>query len=246
MRPAFLALAVIVVCGPALAGEASVAVAANFSEPAKAIAAAFKNKTGHDLSLSFGASGGFYTQIKQAAPFDVFLSADAERPRALAQEGFAVPESRFTYAVGKLALWSRAADAAPGEATLRAGRFHRLAIANPLAAPYGAAALEALASLGLAEAVRPKLVEGASIAQAFQFAETGNAEFAFVALAQTIGKGGATWIVSPSLHAPIRQDAVLLKRGENNDAAKALLDFLKSGEARAIVERYGYGLEAAG
>ncbi len=241
-----LSITLALVPAPTLAGQASIAVAANFTEPAKAIAVAFKTRSGHELSLSFNSSGAFLTQIKQAAPFDVFLSADDERPAALAKGGFAVPSSRFTYAVGKLALWSRAKDAAPGEAALRAGTFEKLAIANPVAAPYGAAAVETLKALGLADTLKPKIVEGASIAQAFQFAETGNAEFAFVALSQTIGKGGATWLTPQALYTPIRQDAVLLKTGEANEAAKAFLDFLKGPEAQAIIERFGYGLHAGG
>ena len=245
-RASTLPLALVLAAGSAHAGQAMIAVAANFTEPAKAIAAAFKAKSGHDLTLSFGASGGFYTQIRQAAPFDVFLSADEQRPRALAQEGLAAPSSRFTYAVGQLALWSRAPDAVKGEATLREGKFEKLAIANPAAAPYGAAALETLKALGLTEAIKPKIVEGASIAQAFQFAETGNAELAFVALSQTIGKGGSTWLVAQPLYTPIRQDAVLLKTAEKNEAAKAFLDFLKGPEARAIVARFGYRLDAGG
>lgn len=243
---AVFALALVLSPTPAFAAQATIAVAANFAEPAKVIAAAFKAKTGHDVTLSFGSSGAFLTQIRQAAPFDAFLSADDERPKALAREGYAVPSSRFTYAVGKLALWSRAADALPGEATLRAGKFDKLGLANPVAAPYGAAALETLKALGLADALKPKIVEGSNIAQAFQFAETGNAEYAFVALSQTIGRGGATWRVPQSLYAPIRQDAVLLQTGEANEAAKAFLDYLKGPEARAVIERFGYGLEAGG
>lgn len=228
---------------PAQAGEANVAVAANFAEPAKEIAAAFKAKTGHAITLSFGASGQIAAQIRQAAPFDVFLSADDERPKALAAEGLGVASTRFTYAVGKLVLWSRREGAA-SESALRAGAFERLAIANPLAAPYGAAALETLKTLGLADALKPKIVEGTSIAQAFQFAETGNAEFAFVALSQTIGKGGSVWLVPQNLYAPILQDAILLKQGEANEAARAFLAFLQTGAARAVIERFGYGLTA--
>lgn len=237
------AFAVLLAAPAAHAEQATIAIAANFTEPVKEIAAAFKARTGHELALSFGASGGFYTQIKQSAPFDAMLSADAERPQKLAAEGFAVAATRFTYAVGKLALWTRTAGAAPGEATLREGKFEKLAIASPAAAPYGAAALETLKALGVLDALKPKIVEGASIGQAFQFAETGNAEFGFVALSQTIGKGGALWLVPQPLYAPIRQDAILLRKGEANEAARAFLDFLKGPEARAVIERYGYGLD---
>ena len=238
-----LAAVLAVGAGAARAAGAHIAVAANFAEPAREIAAAFQARTGHEAKLSFGASGAFYAQIKQQAPFEALLSADEERPRKLAEEGFGVAASRFAYALGALALWTRDARAAPGEASLRAGGFGKIAIANPLAAPYGAAAVETLQALGLAEALRPKIVEGASIGQAFQFAETGNAEFAFVALSQTIGKGGALWRVPQQLYRPIRQEAILLKNGESNPAAVAFLDFLRGPQARAVIEKFGYGLD---
>jgi molybdate transport system substrate-binding protein len=225
---------------PAMCGEAQVAVAANFAEPAREIARAFAAKGAHTARLSFGASGAFYAQIGQGAPFDVFLSADEERPRKLAEEGHGVAASRFAYAMGRLALWSRDAGRVAGEATLREGRFDKIAVANPAGAPYGAAAHDAMKALGVADALKPKIVEGASIGQTFQFVETGNAELGFVALSQTIGKGGSTWLVPAHLHAPIRQDAILLKHGADNAAAAAFLDFLKSAQARAIVARYGY------
>lgn len=224
--------------GPALAGEARIAVAANFAEPAREIAAAFAAATGHKAILSFGASGTFAAQIRQGAPFEAFLSADEERPKALLAEGLA--QRRFAYAVGRLVLWSRDAAAAPGEARLRAGDFAKLAIANPAAAPYGGAAVETMAALGLTDALKPKLVEGASIAQAFQFVETGNAELGFVARSQILGRGGAAWLVPQTLHAPIRQDAALLTSGAGNAAAGAFLDFLNGPQARAIVEKFGY------
>jgi molybdate transport system substrate-binding protein len=225
---------------PAAAAETKVAVAANFTDPAKEIAAAFKAKTGHDAVLSFGSSGGFFTQIKQAAPFDVFLSADDERPKALAQEGLGVENTRFTYAVGKLVLWSRAADRVKGEETLREGRFEKLAVANPVAAPYGAAAVETMKALGVADALKPKLVEGASIGQTFQFVETGNAEVGFVAKSQIVGKAGSNWLVPQNLYTPIRQDAILLTSAATSEAARAFLEFLKGPEACAVIEKYGY------
>jgi molybdate transport system substrate-binding protein len=239
MRPVLLALA-LVVAGPAFADEARIAVAANFTEPAREIAAAFKEKTGHVAVLSFGSSGAFVTQIEQAAPFDVFLSADAERPRALEDKGLAVAGARFTYAVGKLALWSRTEGYVKGEETLRSGDFAKIAIANPVAAPYGSAAVETLKALGLYDAIKPRIVEGSSIGQAFQFAGTGNAELGFVALAQTIGKGGSRWIVPQALYSPILQDAVMLKTGAANAAATAFFEFVRGPEARAVIEKYGY------
>lgn len=227
----------------AQAAVTHVAVAANFTEPAKEIAALFKQKTGHEAVLIFGASGAFYTQITHGAPFEVFLSADTERPQSALQNGFAVPDSRFTYAIGKLVLFSRVVDVTNGEAALRAGNFARLSIANPVAAPYGTAAIETMKALNVYQALSPKIVQGNSIAQAFQFVDTRNAEVGFIALSQLYGvTGGTRWNVPQNLYSPIRQDAVLLKTGANNEAAKAFLAFLKTPEARAIIERFGYTL----
>jgi molybdate transport system substrate-binding protein len=228
----------------AQAGVTHVAVAANFTEPAKEIAALFKKKTGHEAVLIFGASGAFYTQITHSAPFEVFLSADEDRPKAAIDGGFAVPDSRFTYAIGRLVLWSRVVDVTNGEAALKAGQFLKLSIANPVAAPYGTAAVETMKALGVYDALKPKIVQGNSIAQAFQFVDTRNAEVGFVALSQLHGvTGGTRWEVPSNLHAPIRQDAVLLKTGANSEASKAFLDFLKGPEARAIIEQFGYAQE---
>jgi molybdate transport system substrate-binding protein len=233
-----------VVTAPVEAAQTNVAVAANFTEPAKEIAALFKEKTGHEAVLSFGASGGFLTQIQHDAPYKVFLSADAERPKAAVEQGLGVPGSVFTYAIGKLVLWSRVVDVTDGEATLKAGKFGKLSIANPASAPYGAAAIEAMKALGVYDAIQPKIVQGASIGQAFQFVDTKNAELGFVALSQTkSSEGGTSWIVPQALYTPIRQDAVLLKKGENDDASKAFLEFLKGPEARAIIEKFGYALD---
>jgi molybdate transport system substrate-binding protein len=229
---------------PAEADVTHVAVAANFTEPAKEIAALFKQKTGHEAVLSFGASGAFFTQITHGAPFEVFLSADSERPKATVDGGFAVPDSLFTYAIGKLALWSRVVDVTHGEAALKAGNFSKLSIANPVAAPYGTAAVETMRALGVYDALQSKIVQGESIAQAFQFVDTRNAEVGFVALAQLHGiAAGTRWEVPSNLHAPIRQDAVLLKTGANSEASKAFLAFLKGPEARAIIEQFGYALK---
>ena len=228
----------------ALAGQTQVAVAANFTAPAKDIAAAFKAKTGDEAVLSFGASGQFYAQIQQGAPYQIFLSADADRPKAAVDAGLAVAESRFTYAIGKLVLWSKSLDLAKGDETLKANAFAKLSIANPKSAPYGAAAIEAMTKLGVYDAIQPKIVQGASIAQAFEFVDTGNAELGFVALSQLSGvTAGSRWLVPQTLYAPIRQDAVLLKTGAADDASKAFLAFLKGPEARAIIEKYGYSLE---
>ena len=220
------------------------AVAANFGEPAREIAALFKQKTGNEAILITGASGAFYTQISHGAPFDVFLSADEERPRLAVENGFAVPDSRFTYAIGKLVLWSRVVDVSKGERRPEGGKLQRISIANPTSAPYGAAAVETMKALGVWDALQPKIVQGNSIAQAFQFVDTRNAELGFVALAQLYRiTEGTRWLVPDSLHSPIRQDAVLLKTGADSEAAKAFLAFLKGPEARAVIERFGYALE---
>ena len=229
----------------AFAGSANVAVAANFTDAAKEIAMLFKAKTGHDAILSFGGSGPFYAQIKEGAPFQVFLSADDERPRKLAEEGIALADTRFTYAIGKLVLWSKDPKVVMGEETLKASAFAKLSIANPAAAPYGAAAIEALKGLKIFESMQPKIVMGATIAQAFQFIDTGNAEVGFVALSQLSGNaGGSRWMVPQALYSEIRQDAILLKTGADSDAAKAFLVFLKTPEARAVIETFGYVIDA--
>jgi molybdate transport system substrate-binding protein len=230
-------------CTGVPAAQTNVAVAANFAEPAKEIAAAFKQKTGHEAVLSFGASGQFYTQITQGAPFQVLLSADDGRPKKLVDDGLAVPDSRFTYAIGKLVLWSKTPGLVKSEETLKAATFAKLSICNPVAAPYGAAAIETMKSLKVLEKLEPKLVEGATITQAFQFVETGNAELGFVALSQLTGQEtGSRWLVPQELYAPIRQDAVLLKTGISNEAASGFIEFLRSPKARAIIEKYGYVL----
>lgn len=235
-------LAALLAAPPALAGEVKVAVAANFTEPAREIAARFKARTGHDAVLAFGSSGQFYAQIANGAPFEVFLSADAERPQKAEAEGLAVAGSRFTFAVGRLVLFSKTPGLVDGRgAVLRSTRFQKLAVADPKTAPYGVAALETLKRLGLADALAPKLVQGASIAQAYQFVDTGAAELGFVALSQVIAvRGGSRWLVPAADHSPIEQQAVLLKAGEADPAARAFLAFLKGPEARAIIRRWGY------
>lgn len=237
LLPFLLALA----AGPAFAAEVKVAVAANFSEPAQEIARRFEARTGHDATLSFGSSGQFYAQIANGAPFGVFLSADAERPQQAERRGLAVAGSRFTYATGRLVLYSRTPGLADGGRALRSGRFRKLAIADPKTAPYGAAAVEAMRKLGLYGTASPKLVQGSSITQTYQFVHTGAAELGFVALSQIAGEaGGSRWIVPAELHAPIEQQAVLLKPGATNPAAHAFLAFLKGSEAKAVIRRYGY------
>ena len=229
----------------AVAAEVHVAVAANFTEPAKAIAARFKARTGHTAVLNFGSSGQFFTQIANGAPFQVFLSADDETPAKLAQEGLAEASSRFTYAIGGLVLWSAKPGFVDGRGeVLKTAPFARLALANPKTAPYGRAAIETLTKLGLLKSLEPKVVQGENIAQTFQFVMTGNAELGFVALSQVMKDGavaeGSAWLVPGELHEPIRQDAALLTAARNNAAALALLQYLKSDKARVVIRAFGY------
>jgi len=229
------------------ADEVQVAVAANFTAPMQRIAAAFERDTGHKAVLAFGATGKFYAQIRNGAPFEVLLAADDETPARLEREGMAVPGTRFTYATGRLVLWSARAGVvdAKGE-ILKSGEVRHIAIANPKTAPYGRAAVEVLHALKLYDAVQGKLVQGENISQAHQFAATGNAQLGFVALSQVVQDGklgpGSGWIVPATLHGPIRQDAVLLAKGRANGAARALLDYLKSDQAKAVIRSFGYAL----
>jgi molybdate transport system substrate-binding protein len=238
----FALFAMATFAGQALAAEVQVAVAANFTEPAKEIAARFKARTGHDANLSFGSSGQFYTQIANGAPFAVLLSADRERPEKAEADGLGVSGSRFTYAVGRLVLYSRTPGLVDGKgAVLKSGKFQKIAVADPKTAPYGVAAVETMRKLGVYEALAPKLVQGTSITQAYQFIDTGAAEVGFVAQSQVVGvKGGSRWVVPAADHTAIDQQAVLLKTGAGNPAATAFMAFLKGGEARAIIRKYGY------
>ena len=238
----------VMMCGVASvasAAEVKAAVAANFTATMKELAAKFEAKTGDKVTLSFGSSGKLYTQIVNGAPYDVFLSADTARPEQLEQEGGAVKGSRFTYAMGRLALWSAQPELVDAEGTvLNSEKFERLAIANPKTAPYGAAAVEVLQGLGLYEKIEPRIVQGDNIAQTYQFVATGNAQLGFVALAQVKAKpSGSWWQIPQDYYTPIRQDAVLLKSAADNKAARALLDYLRSPEAKQIIEQSGYGVE---
>ena len=241
-----LLLAGAVVTSLAHAGEAQVAVAANFAGPMAQIGEGFTAATGHTLKVSAGATGKFYSQIVAGAPFEVLVAADDETPARLVKEGLAVTGSNFTYAIGKLVLWS----AQPGlvddqGAVLASGKFNHLAVANPKLAPYGQAGMEVLKARGLLDALMPKIVTGETIAQTYQFINTGNAELGFVALSQVVVPNkpvvGSYWLVPQNLHGEIRQDAVLLKSGEKNAAAVALLAYLKSDAAKRVIQAYGYG-----
>lgn len=240
-------LCVVFTVQSALADEVHVAVAANFSLPMQAIAAGFERETGHTLVVSVASTGKFYAQIKHGAPFEVLLAADAETPAKLEREGFGVNGSRFTYALGKLVLWSTKAGYVDdrGE-VLRRGEFNHLAIASPKLAPYGAAAVEVLTQLGLLKSLQPKLVQAENIGQAHQFVASGNAELGFVALSQVIKDGrigeGSGWLVPDDLYQPIRQEALRLTPGQDKPGAAALMQYLQTDRAKAVIRSFGYGL----
>lgn len=247
MRPLLHLCSTLLLCLPftASADEVRVAVAANFTAPMQKIAEAFARDTGHRAVLAFGATGKFYAQINNGAPFDVLLAADEQTPQRLEDEGQGVTGSRFTYAVGSLVLWSAREGYVDAQGRVLAdGDFRHLALANPKTAPYGAAALQTLEKLGLRERLQPRFVQGENIAQTHQFVASGNAELGFIALSQVIEDGriarGSAWRVPADQHQPIRQDALLLQRGEHNPAARALLDYLRSASAVALIRAYGY------
>jgi molybdate transport system substrate-binding protein len=238
-------IAVLTCMETAHAGEVQVAVAANFAGPMEKLAEQFQKDTGHKAIVASGATGKFYAQIRNGAPFEVLLSADDETPARLETEGHAVADSRFTYAVGRLVLWSaKAGYVDAGGAVLKTGDFKHLSIANPKTAPYGAAAVAVIDKLGLTTQLQPRIVQGENIAQAWQFASTGNAELGFVAQSQVWRDGkfttGSGWIVPASMHAPIRQDAALLNKGAKNPAAQALLQYLRTDKAKALIRSFGY------
>lgn len=221
------------------------AVAANFAAPMQKIAQVFEQETGHKAILSLGSTGGFFAQIKNGAPFQVLLAADDETPLRLEKEGLGVAGSRFTYATGKLVLWSKQPGLVDDKGeVLKNGKFLRIAIANPKLAPYGAAAIETMTKLGVLQALQPKLVQGENIAQTYQFVASENAQLGFVALSQVLSEGkiaqGSGWVVPASLHAPIQQDAILLNKGADSPAAKALMAYLRGDKAQALIRNFGY------
>lgn len=221
--------------------EARVAVAANFREAALEIGREFERATSHRVVLSFGSTGQLYAQILQGAPFDVFLAADQIRPGEVVEQGLAVEGSQFTYAVGRLVLYSADPAFVTGPHALADRRFVKFAIAEPALAPYGAAALEVLRSLGRYEQLQNRIVHGLNVAQTFQFVQTGNAELGFVALSQVARlPSGSRWVVPEELHSLIAQGAVLLERGRDNPAAEAFCEFLEGPAADAILAKYGY------
>ena len=230
------------------AAEIKVAVAANFAQPMKDIAAEFEKDTGHKVNLTQGATGKFYAQITNGAPFDVFLSADDETPSKLVKEGKAIAATQFTYAIGRLVLWSpdeKLVD--QGGGVLKTDKFKFLSIANARVAPYGRAAVQTMQKLGVLTAIEPRVVQGESISQTYQFVTSGNAQLGFVALSQVWDSGklksGSAWIVPEDMHEQLKQDIVLLNPGKESKAATALVDYLKSDKARKVIERYGYKLQ---
>ena len=224
------------------AAEATIGVAANFTHAAKRLSQAFEAETGHRLVLSFGSTGQLFTQITYGAPYDVLLAADTARPKRIVVEGLGVPETRFTYATGILVLWSADPNLIDGTSSVLARpNLGHIAIANPVTAPYGAAAIETMKALGLYQSLRKHLVQGKSVSQAYQFVSTRNAPLGFVALSQIQQNAkGSRWIVPDEMHQPLSQDAVLLERGRDNEAAKAFLEFLKGPKAVRMIQGLGY------
>jgi molybdate transport system substrate-binding protein len=234
---------------PAVAwsAQAQVAVAANFVEPIKAIAAVLEKTTGHTLKITAGSTGNLYAQIRNGAPFDVFLAADTNAPLKLESEGLTQPGSRFTYATGKLVLWSaNATRVDPQGEILKSPSLGKVAYANPRTAPYGAAAVQTMEKLGVTAALAPRLVQGESIGQTFNFVYTGNADVGFLAMSQVLEGGrlkrGSMWVIPQALYSPIAQAAVILKRAEGNEAAQALVRLMQSPNARSLIQSYGYAL----
>lgn len=242
-------LAIVIMSATAHGEEATLAVASNFTEVIEVLVDDFETASGHELTVSTGSTGQLYAQIVNGAPFDVFLAADRERPERLEEEGAAVAGSRFTYAVGKIALWSPQPDliAQSGEEYLRAGDFRSLAIANPELAPYGIAARQTLEALGLWDELQARIVMGENIGQTHAMVATGNAQAGFVALSYVLSpaneRPGSRWDVPAELYAPINQDAVLLERAKDNAAAVEFMDYLKSESARSTIENHGYGVD---
>lgn len=251
---ASMVLLPIILLSEAQAQSINVAVASNFIHPMRALVSSFEKQSSHRVKASFGSSGKFYAQVKHGAPYQVFLSADQAKPIALEKDGFVVANSRFTFATGRLALWSSKENFIDKRLIpLKTNQFNKLALANPKLAPYGAAAIEVLKNIKLDQATQSKWVKGENIAQTFQFVSTGNSDLGFVALSQIIRqntpqnaaqvasiKQGSAWIIPSHLHQAIAQDAVLLTKGENNPAAHEFMQFLKSPQAQKIINAFGY------
>lgn len=234
--------------GEAQADEITLAVASNFAVPVKKIITDFEQSTPHKVRLILGSSGKLFAQIIHGAPYDIFLSADQTKPARLETDGRAI--ERFTYAIGGLALWSSQANyILAGADILKAGKFRKIALANPKLAPYGVAARDTLQALDLYEALSKKFITGENIAQTYHFISSGNAELGFIALSQLrsmaqlqsiTANNGSFWIIPEELYTPIAQDAVLLKKAAHNPAALAFMAYLRSEGAKNILLRYGY------
>ena len=230
------------------AETALVAVAGNFAEVMEKIEADFERESPHGIMVTVGSTGKLYAQIVQGAPFDVLLAADRRHPELLEGAGFAVPGARFTYATGRLVLWSADPDRIPGDgaALLRGGDVRRLSMANPELAPYGAAARETLRRIGVYQSLRERIVLGENVGQAYALVATGNADVGLVALSSVLSRQneqpGSRWEVPENLHEPITQDAVLLIRAEDNSAARDLLAYLRRPEVRELMHGFGYGV----
>ena len=243
-RVASLLAGMLLLVTTARADEIPVAVAANFTAPFNKIAAEFEKETGHKVIASFGSTGKFYAQIKNGAPFDILLAADDETPAKLVKEGVGVSGSPFSYAIGKLVLWSaRPAVVDAQGAVLKGGGFDHIALTNPKLAPYGAAAVEVMKKLGVHDSLSPKFVTAETVTQAHQFISSGNSELGFVALSQVLKDGqiqGSAWVVPANLYTPIRQEAVLLTPGNGKPGAVALLKYLQGAKAQAVIRSFGY------
>lgn len=247
MKKLVVTIAATLLSGSTIAGDVLVAVAANFTAPMQKIAVVFEQDTGHKANLAFGATGKFYAQIKNGAPFNVLLAADDETPLKIEKDGLGVSGSRFTYAVGKLVLWSKQIGYVDSNGdVLKSNKFEKIAIADPKLAPYGQAAMETLNSLGLVSQLSNKLVQAENIGQTYQFVSTENAQLGFIALSQVYADGkikdGSGWVVPSKFHTPIKQDAILLSNAKDNAAANALMTYLRSDKARAIIRSFGYEL----
>ncbi|MEX0941464.1 MAG: molybdate ABC transporter substrate-binding protein [Pseudomonadales bacterium] len=238
----------------ARADQALFAVATNFRPVMDELVTHFEASSRHQIKFTTGSTGTLYAQVRSGAPFDALLAADERRPALLDGQGIAVPGSRFTYAIGQLALWSPHPRFVldDGIAVLRAGEFRRLAMANPRVAPYGLAAQEVLATLGIAALLKDRIVQGENIGQTHAMIATGGAELGFTALSYVTSAGsssgntshntqtGTHWRVPTDLYSPIRQDAVLMARAKENTAARAFLAYLQSNQARQIIRAHGY------
>lgn len=230
----------------AKAATVKLAVATNFTDAMKQIATAFEQDTGHQSKVSYASSGKLFAQIQHGAPYDVFLSADTDKPVQLAQKQLAIGSSRFTYAQGQLVLWAPGLSLVTSniQSTLSEAKFAHFAIANAKLAPYGVAAMETLKTMGVYQTLKPKLVQGENIGQTYQYIHSRNAQMGFVAYAQLIKtghhKGDDYWIVDNQWHAPIEQTAILLTQAKNSDAAKAFMRYLQSPKAKAIIKAFGY------